>query len=127
MKFLTTPLAVAATVATLGLTACGSSTTTTSTTGAAASTNAAAAARPSGAPAGMPQMQVVTGTAASKAKAAALAKYSGTVEKVTAMGTGYVVHVVTGAGEKHVAVSKDFVVTGLASMGGPGGAPPACR
>jgi hypothetical protein len=69
-----------------------------------------------------------TGTAAAKAKAAALAKYSGTVERVMKLSDGsYVVHVVTSNGELHVAVSKDFKVTGT-QQGGPGGhvgTPPA--
>jgi hypothetical protein len=62
-----------------------------------------------------------TGTAAKKAKAAALAKYSGTAEKVMKLDNGsYVVHVITSKGEYHVAVSKAFKVTG-ADQGGPGG------
>jgi hypothetical protein len=62
-----------------------------------------------------------TGTAAAKAKAAALAKYSGTVERVMKLSDGsYVVHVITSRGEQHVTVSKDFKVTGT-QQGGPGG------
>ena len=62
-----------------------------------------------------------TGTAAAKAKAAALAKYSGTVERVLKLSDGsYVVHVITSNGELHVAVNKDFKVTGT-QQGGPGG------
>jgi hypothetical protein len=64
----------------------------------------------------------VTGTAADKAKAAALAKYDGTVEQVMKLDDGsYVVHVITSSGEYHVSVSKDFKVTG-AQQGVPGGA-----
>jgi hypothetical protein len=67
-----------------------------------------------------------TGAAADKAKAAALAKYKGSAERVMKLSDGsYVVHVLTsGGGEYHVAVSKDFKVTG-ARQGGPGGAPPS--
>jgi hypothetical protein len=63
----------------------------------------------------------VTGAAASKAKAAALAKYDGTVERVMKLDDGsYVVHVLTSSGgEYHVLVSRDFKVTG-AQQGGPG-------
>ena len=67
-----------------------------------------------------------TGAAAAKAKAAALSRYSGTVERVMKLPNGsYVVHVVTSKGEYHVTVSRDFKVTG-AQQGGPGhGGPPA--
>lgn len=68
-----------------------------------------------------------TGAAADKAKAAALAKYKGSVERVVKLPDGsYVVHVITSKGEYHVHVSKDFKVTG-ADQGGPGrgGPPPA--
>jgi hypothetical protein len=62
-----------------------------------------------------------TGTTAAKAKAAALAKYSGTVERVMKLSDGsYVVHVITSNGELHVAVSKDFKITGTQQRG-PGG------
>lgn len=62
-----------------------------------------------------------TGSAASKATAAALAKYKGTAERVMKLDSGsYEVHVITPKGEYHVAVSKDFKVTG-AAQGGPGG------
>src|SRR3954470_14008260 len=65
----------------------------------------------------------VTGTAAAKARAAAIAKHPGTVEAVMRLADGsYVVHVITTSGELHVAVSKDFRVTGSAE--GPG-APPS--
>jgi hypothetical protein len=63
----------------------------------------------------------VTGTAAAKAKAAALARYKGTAERVMQLQDGsYLVHVITSSGEYHVRVSKDFTVTG-ANQGGPGG------
>ena len=62
----------------------------------------------------------VTGAAANKAKAAALAKYDGSVERVMKLDDGsYVVHVLSSSGEYHVLVSKDFKVTG-AQQGGPG-------
>jgi hypothetical protein len=62
-----------------------------------------------------------TGTAAKKAKAAALARYSGSVGRVDKLQDGsYVVHVITSKGEYHVSVSKAFKVTG-ADQGGPGG------
>jgi hypothetical protein len=61
-----------------------------------------------------------SGAAASKARAAALAKYKGTVERVMKLDDGsYEVHVIASNGEYHVAVSKDFKVTG-AQQGGPG-------
>jgi hypothetical protein len=62
----------------------------------------------------------VTGATADKAKAAALAKYKGTAERVMKLPDGsYAVHVLTSNGEYHVSVSKDFKVTG-AAQGGPG-------
>jgi hypothetical protein len=62
-----------------------------------------------------------TGADAAKAKAAALAKYKGSVEMVAKLPDGsYEVHVITSSGEYHVAVSKGFQVTG-AQQGGPGG------
>ena len=85
------------------------------------------AAQPPGAGANGPQPPAgfgtpATGAAAAKAKAAALAKYKGTAERVMKLPDGsYMVHVLTsGGGEYHVAVSKDFAVTG-AQQGGPGG------
>jgi hypothetical protein len=63
----------------------------------------------------------VTGAAAAKAKAAALTKYKGTVERVMKLQDGsYEVHLISANGEYHVAVSKTFEVTG-ANQGGPGG------
>jgi hypothetical protein len=56
----------------------------------------------------------VSGTPARKAAAAATARYSGQVEQVMKLKDGsYVVHVITSGGEKHVAVSQDFKVTGV--------------
>lgn len=136
MKTFKTPLAALALTASLALSACGSSSDTTSTaasassgttTTATATATAAAAATPqsAGAPAGMPAMEEITGTAAEKASAAALAKYEGTVEHVTAgMNGAYVVHVITENGEEHVEVSTTYEVTGTVQLPG-GGAPPA--
>jgi hypothetical protein len=115
----------AATLALGGLIAgCGSSSSTTTTTAAPAAATSGSAARGPGARAfGKP----VTGATATKAKAAALAKYPGTAERVMQLSDGsYVVHVLQGSsGEVHVKVSKAFAVTGT-EQGPPGaGAPPA--
>ena len=68
----------------------------------------------------------VTGTAATKAANAALAKYPGSVEAVLQLQDGsYVVHVITSAGEWHVAVSSAFRVTGADQRGGFRGGPPS--
>src|SRR4051795_9020168 len=80
-----------------------------------------------GAPGGRPGFGTpATGTDATKAKAAALAKYPGTVESVAKLPNGnYIVHVLTSnGGEQHVAVSKDFKVSGIQQLGprGAGGA-----
>ena len=69
----------------------------------------------------------VTGAAAAKAEAAAVARYKGSAERVMKLDDGsYVVHVITSNSEYHVTVSKDFKVTG-AQQGGPraGGVPGA--
>ena len=105
---------------------CGSADTTASATAAAASATSGATAGAQNAPPAMGKE--VTGTAAAKAKAAALAKYPGTVERVLQLDDGsYVVHVMrSSGGEVHVKVSKDFAVTGLEQgMPGGGGAPPS--
>jgi hypothetical protein len=58
---------------------------------------------------------IITGAAAEKAKAAALAKYSGTVNRVLQLSDGsYAVHMFATSGPHHVFVSKDFKVTGAA-------------
>jgi hypothetical protein len=83
-----------------------------------------AAGRPPGGPARMGQP--VTGAIASKVKAAALARYPGTVEQILSIpGLGYVAHVFRSGngGEVHVLVNKQFQVTGLAP--GPGGRRPS--
>jgi hypothetical protein len=113
----TAALAIGAVIA-----GCGSSSTTTATP--AAATSSAASSTQGARPAmGKP----VTGAAADKAKAAALAKYPGTVERVVQLSDGsYVVHVMrSSGGEVHVTVSKAFVVTGTEQGPPAGGAPPA--
>jgi hypothetical protein len=102
------------------LAGCGGSSQTTSTTTAVPA--AATSSAPSGAQATPPGFgKAVTGTAADKAKAAALAKYPGTAERVLQVADGsYVVHVLrTSGGEVHVKVSKAFAVTGT-EQGMPG-------
>jgi hypothetical protein len=92
---------------------------------------------------GRPQLGTpATGADATKAKAAATAKYPGSVEAVMKLDDGsYVVHVVTSSGEQHVLVSASFRVTGVQQgpphgfrggapgngtpPSGPGAAPPA--
>jgi hypothetical protein len=105
------------------LAACGSSATTATTTAntAAPAPTATAGARGTP-PAGLGRP--VTGAAAAKAEAAALAKYAGTVERVVQLPDGsYEVHVVPkSGGEIHVRVSEAFEVTGT-ETGPP--APPA--
>jgi hypothetical protein len=80
-----------------------------------------------GLPGGPARMgQPVTGAIASKVKAAALARYPGTVEQILSIpGLGYVAHVFRSGngGEVHVLVNKQFKVTGLAP--GPGGRRPS--
>jgi hypothetical protein len=71
----------------------------------------------------------VTGATLTKLKAAATAKYPGTVERAMKLPDGsYEVHVIQsgGKGEVHVLVSKAFKVTGTQKGGPPGGgAPPS--
>jgi hypothetical protein len=59
---------------------------------------------------------IITGAAADKVKAAALAtKYPGTVNRVLKLSDGsYVAHLLGTTGPHHVFVSKDFKVTGAA-------------
>jgi hypothetical protein len=125
---------VAAVVLAFGAYAIGSSH---SDQGTAGTANASAGSVPGARPGRMPQNgqgprpgfgTPVTGTAADKVKAAVLARYQGTVERIMQLGDGsYVVHVLTSSDELHVAVSKDFKVTG-AEQGGPGaGGPPGAR
>jgi hypothetical protein len=68
----------------------------------------------------------VVGPAAEKVKAAALAKYPGTIQDIQQLPDGsYVAGVIRSGktGEIHVLVSKAFKVTGTRS--GPPGGPPA--
>jgi hypothetical protein len=68
--------------------------------------------------------QPVTGAAADKVKAAVLARYKGTIERIDKLPDGsYLAHVITSNGEVHVAVSKDFKITGTAQGGRPGAGP----
>jgi hypothetical protein len=62
---------------------------------------------------------IITGAAADKAKAAALAAgYKGTVNRVLKLSDGsYAVHFIATSGPHHVFVSKDFKVTGSATSG----------
>jgi hypothetical protein len=85
------------------------------------SSTAAANSGTRGSPPGMGT--AVTGTAAAKAKAAAVAKYPGTAEQVMKdPNGGYVVHVIkTDGTEVHVLVSAAFKVTGVQSGGPPSG------
>jgi hypothetical protein len=57
---------------------------------------------------------IITGAAANKAKAAAVAKYpAGTVNRVLKLSDGsYAVHRIGTSGQHHIFVSKDFKVTG---------------
>jgi hypothetical protein len=105
------------------LAACGSSTTTATTTAVPAAATSGASSGAHGTPRGLGKD--VTGTAADKARAAALAKYPGTAERVMQLADGsYVVHVMRSAGgEIHVKVSKTFAVTGT-QQGPPAGGVP---
>jgi hypothetical protein len=69
----------------------------------------------------------IGGTTAEKVAKAATASYPGQVERVMQLSDGsYVAHVITSSGEVHVAVSKDFQVTGTEQGGPPmGGTPPS--
>ena len=58
---------------------------------------------------------LIAGAAAEKAKAAALAKYSGTVNRVLKLSDGsYAVHMFATSGPHHVFVSQEFKITGTA-------------
>ena len=119
--------AVAAVAVGGALAGCGTSSTTSAST-ASATPAAATSAGPQGVPPGMGT--AATGAAADKAKAAALAKYPGTAERVEQLSDGsYVVHVLQrSGGEAHVEVSRSFAVTGTETgppSGANGGAPGA--
>jgi hypothetical protein len=117
---------VAAAVAVVAVLAFGASQIT---QGGSSSATAAQGAQPgrfgNGTP---PQMgAAVTGATLTKLKAAATARYPGTVEQAMKLPDGsYVVHVIqsSGKGEVHVLVSKDFKVTGVQQGGPPSGAAP---
>jgi hypothetical protein len=83
---------------------------------------------PPGGQGGPGQMEAVTGTAATKAKAAAEAKVNGTAQQVmkNPRGTGYVVFVQTDDGTPTIVeVSTAFKVTATRELqGGPGGRQP---
>jgi hypothetical protein len=120
------PAAAVLVTAALVAAGCGASTTTTGTSASATATPAGAGApagRPNG-PGGSGGGTPVVGPAAEKVKAAALAKYPGTIQDITQVPDGsYVAGVVrsSGGSEIHVLVSKSFTVTGVRS-GPPGGA-----
>jgi hypothetical protein len=66
----------------------------------------------------------LTGATAAKVKAAALAKYPGTLERAVQLPDGnYMAHVFASGGEVHVLVNRQFQVTGVRA-GPPGGGPP---
>jgi hypothetical protein len=68
--------------------------------------------------------KLLTGTTASKVRAAALAKYpKATIQRVETDSDGvYEAHIVTAAGQELIVqVGKDFAVTGTDSRGGHGG------
>jgi hypothetical protein len=92
-----------------------------SSNGASGTATAAQAAAPGQAPRSgqVPQNwrpgtgTIITGAAADKAKAAALAKYTGTVNRVLKLSDGsYAVHMFATSGPHHVFVSTDFKITG---------------
>jgi hypothetical protein len=95
-----------------------------SSNGASGTTNAAQAAAPGQAPRSgqVPQNwrpgmgTIITGAAADKAKAVAVARYpGGTVNRVLKLSDGsYAVHRIRTPAPHHVFVSKDFKVTGAA-------------
>jgi hypothetical protein len=59
---------------------------------------------------------IITGATADKVKAAALAQYPGTVNRVLQLSDGtYAAHYFNTSGPHHVFVSKDFKVTGAAT------------
>jgi hypothetical protein len=58
---------------------------------------------------------IITGAAAAKAEAVALAKYAGTVNRVLKLSDGsYAVHMFATSGPHHVFVSTDFKIIGAA-------------
>jgi hypothetical protein len=123
----------AAVLVTAALIAAGCGASTTTGTGASPTATPAGAGAPAGRPNGRGGFgggTPVVGPAAEKVKAAALAKYPGTIQDITQVPDGsYVAGVVrsSGGSEIHVLVSKSYTVTGVRSgppRGGPGGARP---
>ncbi|MCW3013697.1 MAG: hypothetical protein JWO02_789 [Solirubrobacterales bacterium] len=125
------PAAAILVTAALAAAGCGASTTTTGTSASSGTTTTPSGA---GAPAGRPNGPggpgtPVVGPAAEKVKAAALAKYPGTIQDIVQVPDGsYVAGVVrsSGGSEMHVLVSKSFTVTGVRSgspRGGSGASP----
>ena len=105
----------------------GTNSTATSTSGTQGTTGTTGThAPPSGAGGAVPPGlgTPVTGATLAKVKAAALAKYPGTVERAFKLADGsYEVHVFkSGGSEVHVLVSKTFAVTGVQAGGPPSGA-----
>ena len=102
----------------------GTNSTATSTSGTQGTTGTQGP--PSGAPGAVPPGfgTPVTGATLAKVKAAATAKYPGTVERAFKLSDGsYEVHVFKKDGsEVHVLVSKTFAVTGVQAGGPPSGA-----
>lgn len=117
---------VAAVVLAFGAYAIGSSNSDNGTSGSAdaSQTTGGRAPRNGQAPRGFGTE--VTGATADKVKAAVVAKYKGTIERIEKLPDGsYLAHVITSNGEYHVAVSKDFRITGAQRGGrGAGGPPP---
>lgn len=133
-----TILKAAAGVVALAAVAVGASTISRGSNDSATAATPAAAGSGYGSPYGPPPGRMgrfrggppqVTGAAADKVKAAALDKYPGAkIERIDRLPDGtYVAHVIKPDGsELHVAVNKQFEVTGLATRpapgpGGPGG------
>jgi hypothetical protein len=75
-----------------------------------------------------PDEHLLTGSTASKVRAAAMATYpNATIQRVETDSDGvYEAHIVTAAGDQVIVqVGKDFAVTGTQTGGGPGGGGPA--
>ena len=121
---LTTTIAAGAVAIAVAIGAYAVGNASSSSNGASGTTNAAQAAAPSQASQSGQAPQnwspgtgtIITGAAADKAKAAAVAKYpGGTVNRVLKLSDGsYAVHRILTPAPHHVFVSKDFKVTGAA-------------
>lgn len=114
-------LAGAATTAACGGSSSGSSATAAATTRPANAPNGGTGGPGSGRGGRFGRGTAVVGSVAAKVKAAALAKYPGTIQQMVKLADGaYVAHVIRpGKGEIHVLVSKTFQVTGT-QTGPPG-------